>query len=76
MSRSLPPTREPEVTAMAVFSPNGVAVFEVGFAGHPDVPFSREQVTQLKEKIEAFERVCLFEDGRPDERVRVRREAL
>jgi len=61
---------------MAVFWPNGAAVLEVGFAGHPDIPFTREQVSQLKEKIEAFERHCTFEDGRPDERHRMHREAL
>ncbi|WP_297105208.1 hypothetical protein [uncultured Devosia sp.] len=76
MTRPLPHIREPEVTAMAVFCPNGVAFLEVGFAGHPDIPFTREQVAQLKEKIENFERQCLFEDGRPDERHRIHREAL
>lgn len=76
MSRPLPPLNEPEVTGMAVFYPNDRAVLEVGFAGAPDTPFTREQVRQLKEIIEAFERLCLFEDGRPGDRLRMHKEPL
>lgn len=77
MNRPLPPVAEPELTAMAVFHPNGAQVLEVGIAGTAsDTMFSRDQVRQLKEKIEAFERQCTFEDGRPNERFRMHKEPL
>lgn len=75
MTRPLPSIRAPELTAMAVFEPNGAAFLEV-CAGAYDVAFSRDQVAALKEKIAAFERASLFEDGRPAERLHRHKEAL
>lgn len=76
MTRPLPQIREPEVLAMAVFHPSGEACLEVGTIGRPDQTFTRDQARQLMEKLEAFERLCTFEDGRPDTRLRIHREAL
>jgi hypothetical protein len=61
---------------MAVFHPSGEACIEVGTSGRPDQTFTRDQVRQLIDKLEAFERLCTFEDGRPDTRQRIYREAL
>lgn len=76
MSRPLPRIREPEVLAVAIIHPSGEAILEVGTFGRPDQAFTRDQARQLMEKLEAFERLCIFEDGRPDTRHRIYREAL
>ena len=76
MNRSLPQIQTPEIIALAEFRPSGEAVLLVGFPGQPDVPYTRDQVDQLEEKIAAFKRQCMFEDGRPDTRLRTHREAL
>lgn len=77
MNRPLPTISEPELTAMAVFHPNGAQVLEVGIAGTAsDTVYTRDQVRQLKDIIDAFERQCTFEDGRPSERFRMHKEPL
>ena len=77
MSRPAPLHRTPPLVAMAHFYPGGDAYLEVGMQGTGyEVLYSRDQVAELKEKIAAFERVVLFEDGRPSERTNKYREAL
>lgn len=76
MTRPLPAIRQPELSAMAVFTPEGAAYLQVGAPGVGEAIYTVDQVDQLEDIIASFKRAVLFEDGRPEPRRTKHREAL
>lgn len=76
MARSLPVLREPDLFAMAVFTPEGAAYLEVGGPGVGEALYTIDQVQKLEEIIASFKRAVMFEDGRPEPRRNKHREPL
>lgn len=75
--RPSPAMISPPIEARALVYPDGSAYLEIAMRGTGnEVLYSRDQVSELKEKIAAFERVVTFEEGRPIERTHRYREAL
>ncbi len=76
MPRPLPVIREPDLSAMAVFTPEGAAYLEVGGPGCGEAMYTVDQVQQLEEIIASFKRAVMFEEGRPEPRRNKHREPL
>lgn len=77
MPRLLPRPRHLPIIALGHVHPDGSAYLEIAMQGAGnEVTFTRDQVSELEEKIAAFKRFVAFEEGRPCERTHPYREAL
>lgn len=75
--RPLPRIVEPPVSAAVVLDPSGAHELQIYLPRLGcELPLTRSEVEQIKEKVARFERECLFEDGRPVERAHRTRVAI